>query len=68
VVPAPDKNPENIRVEASEPDEMVMKWEVRQRVCQCYSVRNSFSLQAAVSKAAWNLSGCCFNIITFKKK
>ncbi|XP_075288600.1 neural cell adhesion molecule L1-like protein isoform X1 [Opisthocomus hoazin] len=24
---APDKNPENIRVEASEPDEMVMKWE-----------------------------------------
>ncbi|XP_059679232.1 neural cell adhesion molecule L1-like protein isoform X2 [Gavia stellata] len=24
---APDKNPENIRVEASEPNEMVMKWE-----------------------------------------
>lgn len=30
VVPAPEKNPENIRVEASEPNEMVMKWEVRQ--------------------------------------
>lgn len=30
VVPAPDKNPENIRVEASEPNEMVMKWEVMQ--------------------------------------
>lgn len=35
VVPAPDKNPENIRVEASEPNEMVMKWEVRQ---MCLSV------------------------------
>lgn len=29
VVSAPDKNPDNIRVEASEPNEMVMKWEVR---------------------------------------
>lgn len=50
VVPAPDKNPENIRVEASEPNEMVMKWEVRKCVCQCYNTGNRSSLRAAVSK------------------
>jgi len=26
---APDKNPQNIRVQASQPKEMIIKWEVR---------------------------------------
>ncbi|NXI92481.1 NCHL1 protein, partial [Psophia crepitans] len=52
---APDKNPENIRVEASEPNEMVMKWEPLKPV-----ERNGPGLEYKVSwrqqgvEADWN--------------